>query len=89
MGYKLDMTPADIDKHSLRTGGATALLCAGVDQNDIQLFGYWKLDVMIRYLHITYSPVVQHFAKCMFQHGNLQNIPQNLDYDGTVPMHKV
>jgi hypothetical protein len=37
---------------SLRPGGATALLCAGVDSNVIQLRGCWKSDAMLRYLGI-------------------------------------
>ena len=48
-GTRLDIKPHEIDSRSLRAGGATALLCAGVDVNIIQLLGRWRSDAMIRY----------------------------------------
>jgi hypothetical protein len=44
--------PSLLTSRSLRPGGATALLCAGVDSNIIQLLGRWKSDAMIRYLRV-------------------------------------
>ena len=36
--------PFLISARSLRPGGATALLCAGIDPDVIQLLGRWKSD---------------------------------------------
>ena len=42
--------PRLLSARSLRPGGATALLCAGVDADVIQLLGRWHSDAMLRYL---------------------------------------
>jgi hypothetical protein len=39
---KLGHKPDKLEARSLRAGGATALHCATVDPNSIQLFGRWK-----------------------------------------------
>lgn len=59
----------EIDGHSLRAGGATALLCAKVDPNSIQLLGRWKSDAMIRYLHIAANPHTRQYARQMVSNG--------------------
>ncbi|MCA1806661.1 MAG: hypothetical protein LC687_02185, partial [Actinobacteria bacterium] len=41
--------PKLISARSLRPGGATALLCAGIDSDVIKLLGRWKSDAMFRY----------------------------------------
>ena len=66
----LDIKPSEIDARSLRAGGATALFCAGVDQDTIQLLGRWKSDAMLRYLHVQAMPVMQQFAAKMFAGGS-------------------
>lgn len=66
----VDITPPEIDARSLRAGGATALLCANVDHNTIQLVGRWKSDAMLRYLHISANPQVLGYAKQMFAGGH-------------------
>jgi hypothetical protein len=83
----LSIEPNEIDARSLRAGGATALLCARAHPVDTQLFGRWKSDTMIRYLHITYNPVVKDFARKMFAEGDFLNPPPNSPYDGTTPVH--
>jgi thiamine monophosphate synthase len=77
----------EVDARSLRAGGATALLCARAHPVDTQLFGRWKSDTMIRYLHITYNPVVKDFARKMFAEGDFLNPPPNSPFDGTTPVH--
>ena len=42
-------TVADVSVRSTRAGGATALLCAGVDSNRIRLIGRWQSGEMYRY----------------------------------------
>jgi hypothetical protein len=63
--HTLGIQPHEINARSLRAGGATALLCANVDQNSIQLLGRWKSDAMIRYLHIAANPHTRQYAKQM------------------------
>ena len=46
-GVQPDITPDEVSAHSLRAGGAAALLCTNVDPNVIQLLGRWKSDAMI------------------------------------------
>ena len=79
--WHLDIRPDDVDARSLRAGGATALLCGGVDDNVIQLIGRWKSDAMIRYLHVAAHPVMHTFAAKMFANGNYSFRP-----GFTVPM---
>ena len=69
-GDSTDLRPSDIDARSLRAGGATALLCAGIDADTIQLLGRWKSDAMLRYLHIAANPVVHTYASQMFAGGH-------------------
>ena len=46
------INPSLLSARSLRPGGATALLCAGVDADVIRLLGRWKSDAMLRYLRV-------------------------------------
>jgi hypothetical protein len=71
----LGIHPNQIDARSLRAGGATALLCANVDHNTIQLLGRWKSDAMMRYLHISANPQVHQHAHQMFTHGQASFSP--------------
>jgi hypothetical protein len=66
-----------LSARSLRSSGAMALLCAGVDPTLIQLFGRWKSTEMLRYLHVQSVPVAAAFAPAMLNHGNFSMIPQN------------
>jgi hypothetical protein len=69
-GETLDILPSEVSARSLRAGGATALLCAGIDNDTIQLIGRWKSDAMIRYLHVSASPAMHHYATKMFAGGH-------------------
>jgi len=78
----LDIQPNEIDARSLRAGGATALLNAGIDHDTIQLLGRWHSDAMIRYLHLSAHPAVRSYASAMFAGGTFAFAP------GTqVPVH--
>ena len=82
----LPILPQEVDARSLRASGATAMLCAGVDPHKIQLYGRWKSNAMIQYLHINFDPVVRRFSRLMLQHGDFTNMPTDLAYDGYVPV---
>ena len=68
--------PALLSARSLRPGGATALLCAGVDGNAVQLLGRWKSDAMLRCLRIQAATVANNFAQLMLDHGTCTFAPQ-------------
>jgi hypothetical protein len=60
---------------STRAGGATALLCAGVDRDRIRMIGRWRSDEMFRYLHVQAQPVMTGVAAAMLRGGSFQLVP--------------
>lgn len=77
MGAASGTSADDISVRSLRSSGAMALLCAGVDPNRIRLLGRWRSDEMLRYLHVQAFPIVATLAAQMLQHGHFALIPNN------------
>ena len=77
--------PADkITSYSLRSGGATALLCAEVDTRTIQLVGRWRSDAMIRYLRVMAIGITNNLAKQMLAYGGYTFDPMD-NQDEDVP----
>jgi hypothetical protein len=76
------ISPTLISARSLRPGGATALLCAGIDKDAIQLLGRWKSDAMLRYLRIQAASLQFNYAQQMLDHGAYTFHPQALADDG-------
>ena len=74
--------PSLISARSLRPGGATALLCAGIDKDAIQLLGRWKSDAMLRYLRIQAASLQFNYAQQMLDAGSYTFHPQVLAADG-------
>ena len=81
IGFDLGFTKNEVSARSLRAGGATALLCAKVDPDVIQLLGRWRSDEMVRYLHLSAEPIMKDFAKRMLE-ADYRLAPNQL-----VPMH--
>ena len=81
IGFDLGFLPHEVSARSLRAGGATALLCAKVDPDVIQLLGRWRSDEMLRYLHLSAEPVMRHFSRRMLE-ADYTLAPNQL-----VPMH--
>ena len=71
----LGFDPSNIEARSLRSGGAMALLCGGIDKNVIQLVGHWKSDAMFRYLHAQALPLVRDLSRVMLRHGAFALLP--------------
>ena len=71
-----------ISARSLRPGGATALLCAGIDPDRIQLLGRWKSDAMFRYLRIQAATHSQNCAQLMLDHGACTFVPTSFQAAG-------
>ena len=53
----------------LRPGGATALLCAGVDSTATQVLGRWRSDAMLNYLRPQALTAHTNLASTMVNHG--------------------
>ncbi len=64
-----------ISARSLRSAGAMALFCAGMEKTTIQLLGRWKSEELLRYLHTQAFPVTAHCAQLMLRHGDFPMIP--------------
>ncbi|EJK56394.1 hypothetical protein THAOC_23722 [Thalassiosira oceanica] len=54
---KVHLTPADVSARSLRASGAMAMLCDGLDTDHIKLFGRWRSDELLTYLHVQAEPI--------------------------------
>lgn len=82
----INIQPSEIEARPLRAGGATALLCAGIDNDNdtIQLLGRWQSDAMLRYLHISASPVLYQYATQMFSGGSYTFTPGT-----TIPCRRI
>ena len=70
--------PANVSARSLRPGGATALLCANVDDTTIKLIGRWQSNAMIRYLRVQAAANRENFAQHMLTHGSFTFKPSDL-----------
>jgi hypothetical protein len=80
------INPSLISTRSLRPGGATALLCAGVDKDIIQLLGRWKSDAMFRCLRIQATAHSGNFAQRMLDHGTHTFAPQVPKHPGELSL---
>ena len=69
-----DIEPQLLSARSLRPGGATALLCANISADAIQLLGRWKSDAMFRYLRI--QAATTHYSQLMLDNGSYTFAPQ-------------
>ena len=75
--------PNLLSTRSLRPGGATALLCAGVDKDHIQLLGRWQSDAMLRYLRI--QAATSRLSQRMLAHGRYSFAPGTFDQAHALP----
>ena len=76
------IAPHLLSSRSLRPGGATALLIAGIDTSHIQLLGRWKSDAMFRYLRIQAAMHSQRYSQRMLEHGGYSFQPAALQMTG-------
>lgn len=61
--------PDKISARSLRAGGATALLCAGVTSDIVKLLGHWRSDSVDIYTRTSTHTLTEHYATKMFDAG--------------------
>ena len=51
--YTIVLRPEEVSTCSLCTSGAMTMILGGIDCNVIQIFGQWKSETMLCYLHIS------------------------------------
>jgi hypothetical protein len=61
--------PQHISARSLRPGGATALLCAGIAKDTVKLLGRWRSDAVDTYLRAFSVTVTKSHSRKMLEHG--------------------
>jgi len=67
--------PDNITARSLRAGGATALLCAGIAKDIVKLVGRWRSDAVDRYLRTGTITITEGYAARMVHAGSYRFIP--------------
>jgi hypothetical protein len=67
--------PSLLSARSLHPGGATALLCTGIDTDVIQLLGRWKSDAMLRYLRVAALTHTSNLSQQMLTAGTYTFAP--------------
>ena len=64
-----------------------ALLCAGIDSDIIWLVGRWRLDEVLRYLHVQALPhPTTNLAAAMVQHGTFSLLPHQPFPAAAIPL---
>jgi len=86
MHHLTGIEPSLLSARSLRPGGATALLCAGIDKDVIQLLGRWKSDAMFRYLRIQAHVYAANLAQKMLDHGSYTFAPGTFTEASDMPL---
>ena len=82
--------PHRVSARSLRPGGATALLCADVDQLTIQLLGRWQSDAMLTYLRVQAAARRHNCSQHMLENGRFTCKPRDLAVAGSsAPPHQL
>ena len=74
-GKPYNLKPEQVSARSLRSSGAMAMLCGGVDTARGRLHGRWKSDVMFRYLSVQHAPLCADIARRMVAGGNFDTVP--------------
>jgi hypothetical protein len=68
-----------LSARSLRPGGATALLCANIATDTIQLLGRWKSDTMMRYLRVAALAHTANLTQAMLDAGAYTFAPNTVE----------
>ena len=70
-GAEFGIRPDDVSAGCLRSTGAMALFCGGVDSSRIRLLGRWQIWTMLRYLRLQSRAV-------MLQGGKIDMLPPGI-----------
>ena len=77
--------PDRVEVRSLRAGGATALLAAGIAENKIEMMGRWRSDAMRIYLRMGAWSITKTYSQKMLDSGTYafaRNQANDPDYVG-------
>ena len=74
-GAEFGIGPDNVSAGCLRSTGAMALFCGGVDSSHIRLLCRWKSWTMIRYLHLQSQAAMRGFSAAMLQGGKIDMPP--------------
>jgi hypothetical protein len=75
VGSSCGVLPSELSARSLRSSGAMAMMCGGIDKLFTRLRGRWKSDAMLSYLHVQAQPLVADVASRMLEGGNYAMVP--------------
>ena len=75
--------PDQLSARSLRPGGATALMMAGIDKDNIALMGRWRSDAMLQYLRVQVATHTKNYAQQMLDNGSYTFAPDALQQNTT------
>lgn len=74
-GKPYGLEPHQVSARSLRSSGALAMMCGGVDTARGRLQGRWLSDIMFRYLSVQNEPLCADIGRRMVAGGNFDTIP--------------
>ena len=74
-GAEFGIGPDDVSAGCLRSTGAMALFCGGVDSSRIRLLGRWQSWTMLRYLHLQSRAAMRGLSTAMLQGGKIDMLP--------------
>ena len=71
MGHNLVFWPDDVSAGCLRSAGAMALFCGGVDSSRLCLLGRWQSWTMLCNLHLQSRAAMRGLSAAMLQGGKI------------------
>ena len=74
-GAEFDIGMDDVSAGCLRSTGAMALFCGGVDRSRIYLIGRWQSWTMLRYLHLQSRAAMRGLSAAMLKGGKIDMLP--------------
>ena len=74
-GAEFGIGPDDVSADCLRSTGAMALLCGGVDSSRIRLLGRWQSWTMLRYLRLQSRAAMRGLSTAILQGGKIDMLP--------------
>ena len=84
--HETGIPPKKVEVRSLRAGGATALLAAGVAPDRIEMMGRWRSDAMRIYLRMGAYTITREYAQLMLDSGACSfAIPNAADHGDNPP----
>ena len=77
-GAEFGIGPDDVSSGCLRSTGAMALFCGGVDSSCVHLLGRWQSWTMLWYLHFQSRVAMRGLSVAMLQGGEINMLPPGI-----------